>query len=52
VALGRQRRDQLIQAVFEHAGEVVVMFTSGQRLPLAQVQGMSWEAIAALGDEP
>jgi len=52
VALGKQRRDQLIQAVFEHAGEVVVMFTNGQRLPLAQVQGMSWEAIAALGDEP
>lgn len=51
-ALGKQRRDQLIQAVFEHDGEVVVMFTSGQRLPLAQVQGMSWEAIVALGDEP
>lgn len=49
VALGRERRDQLIQAVFEYLGEVVVMFTNGQQLPLAQAQGMSWEAIAALG---
>jgi len=49
-ALGRERRDQLIQAVFEHAGEVVVMFTNGRRLPLAQVQGMSWEAIALFGE--
>ncbi len=49
--LGKERRSKLIQAVFEHAGEVVVMFTNGRRLPLAQAQGMSWEVIAALGDE-
>ena len=29
---GKQRRDQLIQAVFEYLGEVVVMFTSGRQL--------------------
>ncbi len=46
-ALGKERRDQLIQAVFEHAGEAVVMFTNGRRLPLAQLQGMSWEAMPA-----
>jgi len=52
VALGKQRRSKLIQAVFEHAGEAVVMFTNGRRLPLAQVQRMSWEAIVVLGDGP
>jgi len=50
-ALGKDRRSKLIQAVFEHAGDAVVMFTNGRRLPLAQAQGMSWEVIAALGDE-
>jgi len=51
-ALGKQRRDQLIQAVTEYAGEVVIMFTNGQRLLLAQAQGMTWEAIATLGEMP
>jgi len=49
-ALGKQRRDQLIQAVTEYAGEVVIMFTNGQRLLLAQAQGMTWEAIALFGE--
>lgn len=50
-ALGQERRDRLIQAVFEYAGEEVVLFTNGQRLPLAQALLMSWEAIAALGEQ-
>ena len=50
-ALGREQRDQLIQSVTEHLGEVMVMFTNGRRLALAQAQGMTWEAIAALGEE-
>jgi len=51
-ALGREQRDRLIQSVTEHLGEVVVMFSNGQRLALAQAQGMPWEAIAALGEMP
>jgi len=51
-ALGKQRRNQLIQSVTEYLGEMVVMFTNGQRLTLTQAQGMTWEAIAALGEMP
>ena len=51
VALGKQQRDQLIQSVTEYAGEVVVIFSNGRRLSLCQAQGMSWEAIAALGEK-
>jgi len=51
VTLGRERRDQLIQFVTEYAGEVVVMFTNGRRLALTQAQGMTWEEIAALGEQ-
>lgn len=51
-ALGKQRRERLIQCVTEYLGEVVVMFTNGRRLPLAQAQVMSWEALAALGEKP
>jgi len=50
-ALGKQQRDRLIQSVTEYAGEVVVMFTNGHWITLAQAQEMSWEALAALGDE-
>jgi len=50
-ALGKQQRDRLIQSVTEYAGEVVVMFTNGRRIVLTQAQGMTWEAIAALGDQ-
>lgn len=49
-ALGKQRRDRLIQSVTEYAGEVVVIFTNGRRISLQEAQGMSWEALAALGD--
>jgi len=52
VALGKERRNRLIQAVFEYADEVVVMLTNRRRLPLAQAQEMTWEALAALADEP
>ena len=51
-ALGKQQRDRLIQSVTEHLSEVVVMFTNGRRLALAEAQGMTWEAIAALGEMP
>jgi len=51
-ALSRQQRDRLIQSVTEYAGEVMVMFTNGRRLALAQAQGMTWEAIATLGEMP
>ncbi len=51
-ALGKQQRERLIQSVIEYAGEVVVMFTNGRRLALTQAQGMTWEAIAALGEMP
>lgn len=47
VALGKENRDRIIQAVFEYAGEAVVLFTSGRSVPFAQVQNMSWEQIAA-----
>lgn len=50
-ALGKQRRDLLIQSVTEYAGEVVVIFTNGRRLSLTQAQGMSWEELAALGEK-
>lgn len=50
-ALGKQRRDHLIQSVTEYAGEVMVIFTNGRRLSLTQAQGMSWEEIAALGEK-
>ena len=49
-ALGKERRDRLIQGVTEYAGEEVVMFTSGRRLPLAQAQSMTWSAIADAGE--
>ena len=49
-ALGKQRRDRLMQSVTEYAGEFVVIFTSGKRIFLQEAQGMSWEALAALGD--
>jgi len=49
-ALGREQRDRLLQSVTEYAGEVVVMFTNGRRLALTQAQGMTWEAIATLGE--
>ena len=49
-ALGKQQRDRLIQSVIEYAGEVMVMFTNGRRLALTQAQGMTWEAISALGE--
>jgi len=49
-ALGKQQRDHLIQSVTEYLGEVVVMFTNGRRLTLTQAQGMTWEAIIALGE--
>jgi hypothetical protein len=52
VALGKERRDLLIQSVFEYAGEVVVLFTNAQRITLTQAQGMTWEAIATLGEMP
>ncbi len=51
-ALGKQQRDRLIQSVTEYAGDVVVMFTNGRRLALTQAQGMTWEAIATLGEMP
>ncbi len=51
-ALGKQQRDRLLQSVTEYAGEVMVMFTNGRRLALTQAQGMTWEAIAALGEMP
>lgn len=47
VALGKENRDRIIQAVFEYAGETVVLFTSGRSVPFAQVQNMSWEQLAA-----
>ncbi len=50
-ALGKQQRDQLIQSVTEYAGAIWIMFTNGRRIALAQAQGMTWEAIAALGEE-
>ena len=49
--LGKQRRDHLIQSVTEYLGEVVVIFTNGQRLALAEAQGMSWEALALFGEQ-
>ncbi len=52
VALGKQQRDLLLQSVTEYAGEVVVMFTNGRRIALTQAQGMTWEAIATLGEMP
>jgi len=52
VALGKERRDLLIQSVFEYAGEVVVLFTNTQRITLTQAQEMTWEAIATLGEMP
>ncbi len=51
-ALGKQQRDRLIQSVTEHLGEVMVMFTNGRQLALAQAQGMTWEAISSLGEMP
>lgn len=51
-ALGEERFNQLVQAVTEYAGAVRLFFTNGQQLTLAQAQGMTWEALAALGDEP
>ena len=51
-ALGREQRDLLIQSVTEYLGEVVVIFTNGQRLPFTQAQGMTWEVIATLGEMP
>ena len=51
VALGKQQRDHLIQSVTEYLGEVVVIFTNGRRLALAQAQGMSWEAITLFGEQ-
>jgi hypothetical protein len=52
VALGKQRRDLLIQSVIEYAGATWVMFTNGHRVTLQEVQGLSWEAIATLGEMP
>ncbi len=52
VALGKERRNLLIQSVFEYAGEVVVLFTNAQRITLTQAQGMTWEAITSLGEMP
>jgi len=52
VALGKERRNQLIQSVTEYAGAVWVMFTNAQRITLTQAQGMTWEAIATLGEMP
>lgn len=52
VALGKERRDRLIRAVTEYAGAIRVFFTNGRQIALAQAQVMTWEAIAALGDEP
>ena len=49
-ALGKQQRERLIQFVTEYLGEVAIMFTNGRRLALTQAQGMSWEAIASLGE--
>ena len=51
-ALGKQQRNCLIQSVTEYAGEVLVMFTNGRRLALAQAQEMTWEAITALEEMP
>jgi hypothetical protein len=51
-ALGKERRDRLIQVVTEYAGALRVFFTNGRQIALAEAQGMTWEAIAALGDEP
>ena len=49
-ALGKERRDRLLQAVMEYAGEVWVIFTNGQRVLLAEAQKMSWEALAKLAE--
>ena len=49
-ALGKERRDRLIQAVSEYAGVVWVFFKNGRQIALAEVQDMTWEAIAGLGD--
>lgn len=48
-ALGKERRDRLIQAVTEYAGVVYVFFKNGQQIALTAAQSMSWEAIAELG---
>jgi len=50
-ALGKERRDRLIQAVTEYAGSTWVMFNNERRLALTQAQGMTWEEIAALGEQ-
>ncbi len=50
VALGKERRDRLLQAVPEYAGQVWVLFTNGQRVLLAEAQKMSWEALAKLAE--
>ena len=49
-ALGKERRDRLLQAVMEYAGEAWVIFTNGQRVLLAEAQRMSWEALAKLAE--
>lgn len=51
-ALGKERRDRLIQAVTEYAGALKVFFTNGRQIALAQAQRMTWEEIAVLGGEP
>lgn len=48
-ALGKERRDRLIQAVTEYAGVVYVFFKNGQQIALTAAQSMSWGAIADLG---
>jgi len=51
LALGKERRDCLIQSVTEYLGEVVIIFTNGRRLALTQAQEMSWEAITLFGEQ-
>lgn len=47
-ALGKERRDQLIQVVTEYAGAIQVFFTNGRQITLSQVQCMTWEAMQSL----
>ena len=49
-ALGKERRDRLLQAVMEYAGEAWVVFTNGRQVLLAEAQKMSWEALAKLAE--
>ena len=49
-ALGKERRDRLLQAVMEYAGEAWVVFTNGRQILLAEAQKMTWEALAKLAE--